>query len=114
MAKYKAYSYSQGVFIPVHFDHQIQPGTFEYTLSHIIDSELDLSIFDCRFKNDETGAPAFDPAVLLKYSAGRLLAGNYQQPPDCKGLRRERGVHGPVSRYPPGLHYDCRFCGHRG
>jgi len=66
MAKYKPYSYSQGAFIPVHFDHQIQPGTFEFTLSHIIDSELDLSIFDCRFKNDETGAPAYDPKLLLK------------------------------------------------
>jgi len=39
---------------PVHFDHQIQPGTFEFTLSHIIDNELDLSIFDRRCKNDET------------------------------------------------------------
>jgi len=65
MAKYKVYSYSQGAFIPVHFDHQIQPGTFEFTLSHIIDNELDLSIFS-RFKNDETGAPAYDPKLLLK------------------------------------------------
>ena len=66
MAKYKPYSYAQGAFIPVHFDHQIQPGTFEYTLSHLIDSELDLSIFDSRFNNDETGAPAYAPKLLLK------------------------------------------------
>jgi transposase len=66
MAKYKPYSYAQGVFIPVHFDHQIQPGTFEFTLSNLIDSELDLSIFDSRFNNDETGAPAYDPKILLK------------------------------------------------
>lgn len=66
MAKYKPYSYAQGAFIPVHFDHQIQPGTFEYTLSRLIDSELDLSIFDSRFNNDETGAPAYDPRLLLK------------------------------------------------
>ena len=32
MAKYKPYSYKQGQFIPVYFDKQIQPGTFEYTL----------------------------------------------------------------------------------
>ena len=66
MAKYKPYSYSQGVFIPVHFDHQIQPGTFEFALNFIIDNELDLSIFNSRFNNDETGAPAYDPKILLK------------------------------------------------
>ncbi len=66
MAKYKPYSYKQGKFIPVDFESQIQPGTFEHTLHHLIDNELDLSIFDDRFKNDETGAPAYDPRVLLK------------------------------------------------
>ena len=66
MAKYKPYSYAQGQFIPVYFDKQIQPHTFEYTLNHFIDNELDLSIFDSRFNNDETGAPAYDPKLLLK------------------------------------------------
>ncbi len=66
MAKYKPYSYAQGQFIPVFFNKQIQKGTFEYTLNYLIDSELDLSIFDLRFKNDETGAPAYDPRILLK------------------------------------------------
>ena len=66
MAKYKPYSYAQGKFISVFFDKQILPGTFEYTLHHLIDSELDLSIFNDRFKNDETGAPAYDPKILLK------------------------------------------------
>jgi len=31
MARYKEYDYSQGKFIPVHFDRQILPGTFEYS-----------------------------------------------------------------------------------
>ena len=66
MAKYKDYSYDQGVFLPVYFDKQILPGTFEYTLNHLIDNELDLSSFDNRYKNDETGAPAYDPRILLK------------------------------------------------
>ena len=66
MAKYKPYSYAQGQLIPVIFSRQIQPGTFEYTLNHLIDHELDLSFMDGRFKNDETGAPAFDPRILLK------------------------------------------------
>ena len=66
MARYKEYSYSQGKFISVFFDKQILPGTFEYTLNYLIDEEIDLSIFEGRYKNDETGAPAYDPSILLK------------------------------------------------
>lgn len=40
-----------GQFIPVFFNKQIQEGTFEYSLSYLIDNELDLSIFDNRFRN---------------------------------------------------------------
>ena len=46
MARYKEYNYSQGKFIPVYFDRQILPGTFEYTLHYLIDNEIDLSVFD--------------------------------------------------------------------
>ena len=66
MARYKDYDYSQGKFIPIHFDRQILLGTFEYSLHYLIDNEIDLSLFDTRYRNDETGAPAYDPAVLLK------------------------------------------------
>ena len=66
MARYKEYDYRQGTFIPISFDKQILPGTFEYTLNYLIDQELDLSLFDARYSNDDTGAPAYDPAVLLK------------------------------------------------
>jgi transposase len=66
MARYKEYDYSQGKFIPIYFDKQILPGTFEYTLHYLIDNEIDISLFDERYKNDETGAPAYDPAILLK------------------------------------------------
>ena len=66
MPKFKPYSRSQGIFAPVHLSHQIQPGTFEYTLNHLVDNVLDLSILASRFSNDETGAPAYDPKILLK------------------------------------------------
>lgn len=66
MARYKQYSYEQTELIPVCFDRQIVPGSFEYALSYIVDNELELSGFDLRFNNDETGAPAYDPAILLK------------------------------------------------
>lgn len=66
MARYKDYDYSQGKFIPIHFNKQILAGTFEHSLHYLIDNEIDLSIFDSRYQNDETGAPAYDPAILLK------------------------------------------------
>lgn len=66
MARYKPYSYAQGKFIPIHFEKQILPGTFEFTLNHLIDNELNISIFDARYKNDDTGASAYDPRILLK------------------------------------------------
>ena len=66
MARYKDYNYEQGKMIPISFREQIFPGTFEYTLSHLIDHELDVSIFDQRYNNDDTGCPAYDPALLLK------------------------------------------------
>jgi len=66
MAKFKKYSYDQARFIPIHFDKQILPGTFEYTLSCLIDNEIDLSLFEERYNNDDTGAPAYDPSILLK------------------------------------------------
>src|SRR5512136_2407327 len=65
MPRFKSYSYDQVSWISVDFRSQLQPGTFEFALNQIVD-ELDLSIFDRRFCNDETGAPAYDPAILLK------------------------------------------------
>jgi len=66
MARYKDYSYEQGKPIPIHFQDQILPGTFEYTINYLIDNELDLSVFEERYRNEATGAPAYDPALLLK------------------------------------------------
>jgi len=52
MAKYKEYDYSQGKFIPIHFDKQILPGTFEYSLHYLIDNEIDLK---CRPRGPDPG-----------------------------------------------------------
>lgn len=70
MARYKEYCYEQTKLIPISFHHQILPGTFEYTLNYLIDNEVDLSLFEQRYRNDDTGAPAYDPAVLLKRRKG--------------------------------------------
>lgn len=65
MARYKDYSYEQQKLLPVRYSEQVLPGTFEFTLHHTID-EIDLSAFDARYCNDDGGAPAYDPRVLLK------------------------------------------------
>jgi hypothetical protein len=66
MPRFKPYSYDQTKLIPLSLTEQIQPGTFEYAPNYIVDNHIDLGVFDDKFSNDDTGAPAFDPAVLLK------------------------------------------------
>jgi hypothetical protein len=78
MPNYKPNSTSQGIFAPVHLSHQIQPGTFEYTLNHLVENVLDLSILDSRFKNDETGAPALVFNLFLPNHISHL--GKLSQP----------------------------------
>ncbi len=66
MPRFKEYNQGQTVLLPVSFDRQILPGTFEYTLNYLVDEKLDLSIFHHKYSNNETGRPAYDPALLLK------------------------------------------------
>ncbi len=66
MPRYKDYSYDQQLMLPVNLSKQILPGTFEHTLHILFSKKLDLSIFESRCQNDITGAPAYNPAVLLK------------------------------------------------
>jgi transposase len=59
------------------------PGTFEWTLGYLID-RTDLSLFDLQYDNDEKGAPAYQPAVLLKiifycYSRGIITSRPIEQ-----------------------------------
>lgn len=66
MARYKDYNYNQSKLLPINFSEQILPGSFEHTVNYLVDNELDLTVFESRYHNDETGSPAYDPAILLK------------------------------------------------
>jgi transposase len=66
MANFIKYDYKQDVMLAINFEEQLQPGTFEYAIHYLIDNKLDLSIFHPKFKNKDTGRPAYDPAILLK------------------------------------------------
>ena len=77
MARYKPTNYAQGRFISIAFEHQILPRTFEHALNYIVDNKLNFAVLDDSRKNDDSGAPAYDPRVMLKiilyaYSRGIL------------------------------------------
>ncbi len=66
MPNFKSYNYKQSSMVVIDFEEQIQPGTFEYALHHLINDRLDLDIFYSKYTNDEGGRSAYDPAILLK------------------------------------------------
>ena len=66
MARYKDHSYTQGITIPIDFTKQIVPGTLEHTIHWLVDNKINLAEIEKKYKNDDTGAPAYDPRVLLK------------------------------------------------
>ena len=77
MPRYKAYNYDQLVMIPISLENQLEPGTLEYTINELVENKLDLSVFEGRYQNDETGATAINPKILLKvilfaYSRGMI------------------------------------------
>lgn len=77
MAKYKPDKYDQMVMIPLSLQNQLQPGTLEYTIHELVEQHIDLSVFDDRYQNDNTGATAIHPKFLLKvilfaYSRGMI------------------------------------------
>jgi transposase len=83
--------------IPVDFNSQLSPGTFEFTLDYLIENEMDMSIFDHRYNNDDTGASAYNPKILLKvilmaYSRGITSSR------DIEALCRENIIFMALSR----------------
>jgi transposase len=66
MAKYKRYSYKQMVMLSVSLEDQIVPGTLEFAIHTLVEERMDVSRFDEKYQNDETGRLAYDPKVLLK------------------------------------------------
>jgi len=102
MAHYKKTEKSQGLFLTVNLYEQLIPGTYEYTLSRLINNKLDLSIFDRKYNNDYTGAAAIEPRILLKiilycYSLGvissRKIAKMCQSNMVAKALAEDTEPH---------------------
>ena len=66
MSRYKETDKDQGQFVTVNFYEQLIAGSFEYTMSELIDKKLDLKVFDLKYNNDITGSKAIEPRILLK------------------------------------------------
>ena len=62
MPRYKEADYAQGQFIPIQFEHQILPGSFEHALSYVIDHKISMTAFDALRKNDDVGPRPTIPA----------------------------------------------------
>ena len=77
MAKFKRYDYSQKVLIPVCLEEQLVPGSLAFAIHMLIETRMDMSVFEDKYKNDATGRSAYDPKILLKvvllgYSRGLI------------------------------------------
>ena len=66
MPRFIPLNYQQNSMVVINYLYQLQSGTFEHAIHHLIDSKLDLTVFYPKYKNDNNGRPAYDPAALLK------------------------------------------------
>jgi len=66
MARFKDSDREQLLLVPVHYSDQLLPGTMEYAIDDIVNNYIDTSIYDNRYANDEIGAKAYLPSILLK------------------------------------------------
>jgi transposase len=78
MARFKHTDKSQGLFLSINLKEQLLPGSFEWTIDHLI-NKIDLSLFEQKYKNDGLGAAAYSPRILMKtilycYSNGILTS----------------------------------------
>ena len=60
MARYKAYDLNQAKMIPISYADQVVEGSFEHALNEIVEEHLDVSAFERRYANDDTGRLAYD------------------------------------------------------
>jgi transposase len=66
MPRFKHYNYDEDTMVVINYQEQLQPGTFEHAIHYLIEHKLDLSVFHPKYRNDDTGRRAYDPAILLK------------------------------------------------
>lgn len=66
MPNFRPYNYDQTSMVVINYLEQLQPGTFEHALYHLVENKLDLSVYYPAYKNDENGRPAYHPSLLIR------------------------------------------------
>lgn len=79
--------------LPVDLQTQLVPGLFAQAMHHLVD-QLDLSAFDGHYRNDDNGAPAHAPvmllmAVLLACSQGMVSSRSIERA--CRATSESQG-----------------------
>jgi len=50
MPKFIPYDHNQSALVVINYQDQLQPGSFEYAIHHLIENKLDLSVFYPSYK----------------------------------------------------------------
>jgi len=66
MATDKARNYRQMIMLPISLDDHLMPGTLEWAIHELVEHRVDTALFDAKYVNDGTGAPAYPPKIVLK------------------------------------------------
>lgn len=102
MARYLTDNYAQTTMVVINFNDHLQPGTFEFALHHLIEEQVDTSVFDTDYNNENTGRLAYHPKLLLKiilyaYSKGitssREMAWSCEKNVTFMALACQRTLH---------------------
>ncbi len=72
MARYKAIDTSPR-FLAVDLEKQLLPGSFEHAVHHLLDHEFNLPRFDTRYRNDQSGACAYDTVSEVRQALARYF-----------------------------------------
>ena len=49
MTKFKPYDYDQMVMLPISLENQLSPGTLEFAIHYLVETRMDLSVFDEKY-----------------------------------------------------------------
>jgi transposase len=85
------------------------PGSLEFAIHTLIETRMDKSVFEGKYKNDQTGRSAYDPKVLLKvvllgYSRG-LISSRQIERACCENVTfvalsgNQRPDHGTIATF---------------
>jgi len=88
MARYKAIDLSPR-FLAIDLQKQLLPGSIAHAIHHLLNHDFDLSGFDARYRNDDTGASAYPPGMLLKI----ILCAYAEGVVSSRGIERQCREH---------------------